>query len=243
MYQSSDLIMRTGALIAVLEKIAPPERALESDAGRIGLIVEGREEVGAVACALDATPDSVAAAARAGAGFLVVHHTPLYTPATSVRGYTARVLRTILAADMNLYVMHTNFDRATDGVNTALAEVLGLRNILPMDMGVVGDCTLPLAAMVERLDCPVRVYGNPDPLDTLAVVGGSGFTPDLLNAAAAMGADAFLSAELKHATLLSSPIPCIEGTHYALESPGMRRLAERMGWLYVDTPPRLATLP
>jgi dinuclear metal center YbgI/SA1388 family protein len=243
MYRSQDLIMRIGALIAILEKIAPTERALESDAGRIGLIVEGREEVGTVACALDATPDSVAAAARAGAGLLVVHHTPLYTPATSVRGYTARVLRTILAQDMNLYVMHTNFDRAAEGINTALADLLGLRNVLHMDMGIVGDCTMSLAEMVQRLECPVRVYGNPDPLDALAVVGGSGFAPDLLDEAVAIGADAFLSAELKHATLLSSPIPCIEGTHYALESPGMRSLAERMGWLYVDTPPRLATLP
>ena len=235
--------MRIGALIAALEKIAPTERAEESDTGRIGLIVEGREEVGVVACALDATPDSVHAAARAGAGLLVVHHTPLFTPATTVHGYTARVLRALLSADMNLYVMHTNFDRAAEGINTTLADLLGLRNILHMDLGIVGDCTLTLTEMVGRLACPVRVWGNPDPLQKLAVVGGSGFTLELLSEAVAMGADAFLSAELKHAVLLAAPLPCIEATHYALESPGMRRLAERLGWLYVDSPPPLATLP
>lgn len=243
MWPNPDLIMYIGALIAAMEKIAPAERAMESDAGRIGLIVEGREDFDVVACALDATPDSVREAVRAGAGLLVVHHTPLYAPVTSIRGYTARVLRPLLAADMNLYVLHTNFDRAADGINTALAVLLGLRNILHMDMGVVGDCTLTLSGMVEKLDCPVRIWGNPVPLEKLAVVGGSGFTLDLLDEAVAMGADAFLSAELKHAVYRASPLPCIEATHYALESPGMRRLAERMGWLYIDCPPVLTTLP
>jgi putative NIF3 family GTP cyclohydrolase 1 type 2 len=219
------------------------ERALDSDAGRIGLIIEGREEVGVVACALDATPDVVEQAARAGAGLLVVHHTPLYTPVTSVRGYTARILHAVLAADMNLFVMHTNFDRVQEGINTALAEQLGLRNLLYMDTGIVGDCTLSLREMVQRLGCAVRVYGDIRGLEKLAVVGGSGFSTELLEEAAAMGADAFLSAELKHAVLLASPLPCIEATHHALESPGMRRLAERMGWLYFDSPPALMTLP
>ncbi len=36
-----------------------------------------------------------------------------------------------------------------------------------------------------------------------------------------------------------APIPCIESTHYALESPGMRALAGRMGWTYIDDPPYL----
>jgi putative NIF3 family GTP cyclohydrolase 1 type 2 len=78
------------------------------------------------------------------------------------------------------------------------------------------------------------VYGKIDHLEELAVVGGSGFDPALLDEAAVMGADAFLSAELKHHVMLAAPIPCIESTHAALEAPGMRRLAERMHWEYID---------
>lgn len=72
--------------IAALEQVAPPELAEEYDAGRIGLVVEGREEIGTVCCALDATQKVVDAAARAGADMLVVHHTPLWSPVTAVRG-------------------------------------------------------------------------------------------------------------------------------------------------------------
>ncbi len=60
---------------------------------------------------------------------LVVHHTPLWTPVTALTGQIAALMRALLAADMNLYVMHTNFDHAPEGVNDALAELLSLKDI------------------------------------------------------------------------------------------------------------------
>ena len=57
---------------------------------------------------------------------LVVHHTPLWTPLTSLTGTTAALMRDVLSAGMNIYVMHTNFDHAEKGVNDALAELLSL---------------------------------------------------------------------------------------------------------------------
>ncbi|HMK15644.1 MAG TPA: Nif3-like dinuclear metal center hexameric protein, partial [Methanomicrobiales archaeon] len=65
-------------LIRDLEQAAPPELADPEDAGRIGLIIEGREEVGTGCAALDVTPRTVAKAVEAGAEILVVHHTPLW---------------------------------------------------------------------------------------------------------------------------------------------------------------------
>ena len=46
-----------------------------------------------------------------------------------------------------------------------------------------------------------------------------------------------LSAELKHSVARASPLPCLESTHYALEAPSMRDLADREGWIYLDDPP------
>ena len=71
----------------------------------------------------------------------------------------------------------------------------------------------------------------------LAIVGGSGFDIDLIYEAVSLGADTFLSAELRHSVYRSSPIPLLESTHYALEAPAMRVLAERKGWCYIDDPP------
>ena len=231
-------------VIAALKQVAPPELAEEYDAGRIGLVVEGREEIGTVCCALDATQKVVEAAVRAGADLLVVHHTPLWSPVTAVRGPTSRLLRTLLAAEMNLYVMHTNFDHAEGGVNDVLAARLGFTGVERMAAGLVGDCSLDAEEIARRLPGGgIRVYGEVGTIRRLAVVGGSGFDSDLIREAVGLGAEAFLSAELKHSVVRASPIPCLEATHYALEAPAMEALASRMGWHYIPDPPHVVVVP
>ncbi len=98
-----------------MERIAPPRSGGGVRLDRIGLVVEGRPEWKSVCCALDATQGVVAYAAAAGDDVLVVHHTLIWHPVTAVRGEMSRLLRAILAAGMNLYVMHTNFDRVPAG--------------------------------------------------------------------------------------------------------------------------------
>ena len=230
--------------VTAMEQVAPPELAEEYDAGRIGLIVEGRSDLGTVCCALDATQRVVEAAVAAGADMLVVHHTPLWNPVTAVRGPTARLLRSLLSSGMNLYVMHTNFDHAEGGVNDVLAARLGLQRTERMTAGLVGDCTLNAEEIARRLPGGgIRIYGEVSTIRRLAVVGGSGFDPDLIQEAARLGADAFLSAELKHSVARASPIPCLEATHYALEAPAMEALASRMGWHYIPDPPHVVVVP
>jgi dinuclear metal center YbgI/SA1388 family protein len=235
--------MHVRAFTEEMERLAPPACAEEFDEGRIGLIVEGKKEITTICCALDATPAVVKAAVAARAQMLVVHHTPLWTPVTSLTGATAALMRDVLGAGLNVYVMHTNFDHAETGVNDALAELLGLKETAPMTLGLVGDCSLSLKEIARLLDCPLRAWGNVSRPKRLAVVGGSGFDLSFMNEAKALGADTFLSAELKHSVYRSAPLPCIEATHYALEAPAMRRLAARKGWLYIEDAPLLHTVP
>ncbi len=230
--------------IAAMERIAPPELAEDFDDGRIGLVVEGKEEIGTVCCALDATQRVVDAAVLACADMLVVHHTPLWNPISAVRGPLSHLLRTLLSTGTNLYVMHTNFDRAEGGVNDLLAARLGLSRTERMTVGLVGDCSLDANEIARRLSGGgIRVYGETGTIRRLAVVGGSGFDPDLIREAVDLGAEAFLSAELKHHVARASPIPCLEATHYALEAPAMEALASRMGWHYIPDPPHVVVVP
>lgn len=235
-------IMHIDQFIRTMERIAPGDLAEEYDEGRIGLVVEGAREIGTVVCALDATPRVVDAAIASGADMLVVHHTPLWHPITRIEGRCAALLRRLLSTDTNVYVMHSNFDRAAGGINDALAGLLELQDVEHMTLGVVGACEITPDEIVRRLGGGARVYGTMETPGSLAVVGGSGFDPDLIDEAAEWGADAFLSAELKHSVALASPLPLIESTHYALESPGMRQLAMRMGWEFIPDPPRMVTL-
>ena len=237
------LYMQMRAFAEEMEALAPPALAEEFDAGRIGLIVEGRPEIEKVCCALDATPAVVRQAVASGADMLVVHHTPIWTPLTAITGPTASLMREILAGGLNVYVMHTNFDHAAGGVNDALAELLGLSDCEPMFLGMVGTCTLPLPEISRRLGGNLRIWGNLLSCRRLAIVAGSGFDPALMAEAQQLGADAFLSAEMKLPIARAAPIPCIESTHYALEAPAMKRLSGLRGWQYIDDPPLISLCP
>lgn len=231
--------MDIGAFIREMKQIAPPELAELWDANRIGLVIEGRDEIERVCCALDATPAVVAGAIALDADMIVVHHTPLWEPVTRVGGPLMPLLRSFLAAGIGLYVMHTNFDRAPGGVNDVLASLLSVTGTEPMTTGLIGTCHLSPAEIRDRLGSPVLVWGHIDRIQRIGLVAGSGFDPLLIAEAAALGADAFLSAELKHAVFRNSPLPCIVATHYALETPGMQALAARMGWKFIDDPPQV----
>ena len=230
------------AFILDMERLAPPALAEEFDAGKIGLVVEGKQEIQNVCCALDATPEVVRQAVLAGADMLVVHHTPLWTPVTSLTGHTAELMRKVLSADMNVYVMHTNFDRAAGGVNDALSELLSLQDIIPMTLGNIGTCTISTEEISRRLGGNLRVWGEGREIQRLALVAGNGFDPLIISEAAELGADAFLSSEMKHSVARAAPIPCLESTHYALEAPAMQRLSERMDWQFIADPPQLRHL-
>jgi dinuclear metal center YbgI/SA1388 family protein len=235
--------MHVRAFIEEMEHLAPPSLAEDFDTGKIGLVVEGRPEIFRVCCALDATPLVINKAILASADMLVVHHTPLWTPVTSMTGRLAGLMRALLSAEMNLYVMHTNFDRAPEGVNDALAELLSLRDVIPMSLGCIGTSSLSAAEISQRLGGHIRLWGEGKNFNRLAIVAGSGFDPALLEEAKEKGADVFLSSEMKHSVARIAPLPCIETTHYALEAPAMQRLAGRKGWQYIEDPPLQKIIP
>ena len=234
--------MDVDVFIAEMERLAPPELAEDFDTGKIGLIVEGKNTVKTICSALDATPAVVKRAIANNADMLVVHHTPLWSPVTSLTGPLASLMRDILSHDLNIYVMHTNFDRAGFGVNDCLSELLSLKNTEPMTLGLTGDCSLSVPEIASRIGGPIRVWGKIRSPKRLAVVGGSGFDLSFMYGAKVLGADAFLSAELKHSVYRASPLPCIEATHYALEAPAMERLAQKKGWTYIADPPMISVI-
>ncbi|MDD3976981.1 Nif3-like dinuclear metal center hexameric protein [Methanomicrobium antiquum] len=229
-------------LIDYLNIIAPPELSEDFDEGRIGLIVEGRKNIEKIACALDATEYTVSEAVKAKADILIVHHTPIWNPVTKISGNLKSILKTSLKADLNIFVMHTNFDHADEGINHALAEILNLENREKLSLGILGRCCLNVDELSKILGGNIRIYKNPGKIEKLAVAGGSGFDTELIKEAELKGADAYLSSELKHSVLLSAGIPLIESTHYALESPGMKALAKREGWIFIEEKPHLKTV-
>lgn len=226
-------------IIRMLEGLAPPDLAEPFDSGRIGLIVEGKPKITKICTCLDVTPAVVQAAIKMKADILIAHHTPIWNPLTSIGGSDARLLSKILSNELNIYVMHTNWDHAIGGVNDILADILGLTDTVSMSLGLVGSVTKNLKEIAEILHAPLRVWGDISNPKRLAIAAGSGFDIEIIKEAEKLGADAYLSAELRHSVYRSSPILLLESTHYALESPSMRVLAQNNGWDYLDDPPML----
>ncbi|TAM87298.1 MAG: Nif3-like dinuclear metal center hexameric protein [Jatrophihabitans sp.] len=95
------------------------------------------------------------------------------------------------------------------------------------------DFTAHAARVLPRTAWGVRAAGDPDrPVRTVAVCGGSGAS--LVEQARAAGADAFLTADLKHHLVVEAVtergdgLALVDAAHWATEAPWLDALAERL---------------
>jgi dinuclear metal center YbgI/SA1388 family protein len=238
-------------VLAALDARYDPALAESWDA--VGLVCGDPDEpVGRVLFAVDPTSAVVDELIETGAQLLVTHHPLLLTP---VHGVPAddpkgRLVHRLIRAGAALFVAHTNADRAREhGVNDALAAVLGLRDAVPLapsdadpraGLGRVGELPAPrtlrefaahAAAVLPATVGGVRVSGDPErTVRRVAVCGGSGGS--LADAAAAAGADVFLTSDLKHHPVSEAaevPGPAlVDVAHFATEWPWLPVAAEAL---------------
>jgi len=236
--------MKLNSLIGQLELIAPIELASPSDEGKIGLVLRGSETVDKIAVALDPTLKVIKRAVDSKADILITHHTLIWTPLTNIPVSIKKQLKLALEYDLSLYVLHTNYDAAQGGINDVLADLLALKNVCEIGIGRMGNVeaisTSDFAKFVSsKLKSGVQYVGD-NTIRKVVVVGGGAFSY-AIGAALEVGADALVSAELKHNIVRQAEgkISLIDGTHYGTEAPAMRILAERLHAEYIDDPPKL----
>ena len=229
-------------ILTVLRGMAPEETALAGDP--VGLLIgtEDDQPVGKVGVCLDATPEAAQRAADQGVALVVAHHPLIYHPLRRLDDSpVARAVATLVKGDIALYAMHTNWDRAPDGINDTLASLLEIadaRPFTPDGLPRIGDLTLPRPAsdfirFVETtLECAgtssLRVNNVPGSrmVSRVAVCGGAGafLAGDVL----AGGADAYVTSDVRHHEFLDAAargLPLLDAGHDATETPGMRALA------------------
>jgi dinuclear metal center YbgI/SA1388 family protein len=121
-------------LLAVLDRAYPARLAESWDSG-VGLTCgDPAATVRAVLLAVDVDAAVVAEAEELGVDVLLTHHPLLFRPVQSVAANTpkGRLLHRLIRAGIAHVAAHTNADRAVGGVNDALAEALGLRDMRPL---------------------------------------------------------------------------------------------------------------
>jgi dinuclear metal center YbgI/SA1388 family protein len=226
-------------LIGVLERLAPPDLAEPFDVGKIGLSLDGRDNITKVAVSLDPSLYAVQQAVLANADILVTHHPLIFNPITTIPRNLSRILDIAISNHLALYSMHTNYDKANNGINDALATTLGLKDITKLDLGSIGRIKPTNAEefakfVGEKLDTYVKIFGDTIIcIENVMVMGGSCFRNEYIDLAHRLNIDAFISGDLMHHVMkyaedVGRDICLIDATHYATEIPGMKSLRDRI---------------
>ena len=214
--------MKIKNIVDYTREIAPFETAAEWD--NIGLLVgDENADVMRVLLALDITNEVVNEAREKGCGLIVSHHPVIFDPLRALA--PADPVYSLAKNDIAALCLHTNLDRAERGVNTALAEALGLKNITlyPECFLAVGETDREYGAdkyaalIKERLGAPSVRYTDGRVSRVAVSSGGGGEGVEL---SAEYGFDAFVTGELKHHQYLYAKqhrIATFDAGHFSTE--------------------------
>ena len=235
--------MTVRELYAFLEEKMP--RSLSCDWDNDGLMVcpDDTREVRRVLVALDITAAVAEQAIKEGYDLVVSHHPLIFHPLKAVAPGEATVNKVIrlLTSGISAMSFHTRLDAVAGGVNDVLANAIGLQNVVPFgkdgeEIGRIG--TLPTAMVLKDFAALVKkVTGAPyvqisdagKLVSRVAVLGGGGAGES--GAAAAAGADTYLTGDLRHDQLTEAPergMNMIAGGHFFTENLVCNRICEML---------------
>ncbi|MDM4761961.1 Nif3-like dinuclear metal center hexameric protein [Galbitalea sp. SE-J8] len=200
-------------VLAAVERLWPVAGAEGWDAP--GLVSgDAAAEVHRIRLVVDVTADTVADALDAGADLVLAHHPLLLRGVTTVREstYKGAMLARLIRGGVALLTAHTNADVVATGTSAVLARLIGLEATVPIvgsdsvGLGRVGALAqpVPLGGLAARIGevLPataggIRVAGEYGrEVRTVAVCAGAG--DSLLEHPAVLGADAYVTADLRH---------------------------------------------
>lgn len=213
------------------------------DYGPQGLQIEGREQVNKVVGMVDAQLPCLEAALGHGADMLLVHHGIFWGPTQTLAGSFGRLVRTYMAAEINLYAAHLALDaHAEVGNNAELARRLGLEvqerfaPVNGVNLGVIATAhhEAKLDYLVDRFEQnvgPLKLVQAHGPrlVNKVAILSGAGARE--IGIAAALGCDTYITGETSHAEFYAAQnagLNVIYGGHYTTETVGVQCLGEHL---------------
>ena len=193
-----------------LNIIAPFVTAEEWD--NCGLLIGSyKKEVKKIYIALDVTDAVLEDAIDFGADLVITHHPMIFNPVSQV--LEDSLVYKAVKSGMSFIASHTCLDKAEGGVNTCLANAVGIKNLKTSEndeflkFGEIEPCTAEEFAKKIKgaLGGAVSFTDSGKTINTVALCSGSG--GDLVAEAKRIGADAFLTGEAKnHEYLYSTEI-------------------------------------
>ncbi len=121
--------MELSEITGYLDSVAPPDYQESYD--NAGLIVGNvNMEITSALICLDSTEDVIDEAIRKGCNLVIAHHPIVFSGLKKFNGknYVERVVMKAIKNDVAIYASHTNLDNVIGGVNSKIAEKLGITN-------------------------------------------------------------------------------------------------------------------
>lgn len=244
--------------LTILQHITPDSLAEEWD--NVGLLVgDPAQEIQRALLALDPICSLIEQAASGQYDLVITHHPIIFRPLKAVRTDTpsGRFIAAATRNHISVIACHTNLDSIQGGVSDYLARSLGLRDSRPLvpsrkgcdldcGLGRIGNYATPLSATAFleqiRIACNppwiLEAGPRPDRVATVALCGGS--CSDFAETALNLGADVFVTAEVKHAAACwaaDAGLWLLDAGHFATEYPAillfrdtLRQQAASRGW-------------
>ncbi|MGX2953774.1 Nif3-like dinuclear metal center hexameric protein [Shewanella sp. JL219SE-S6] len=208
-----------------------------------GLQVEGKAEIRKIVTGVTACQALIDRAVEAGADALLVHHGFFWKNEPEVlTGMKQRRIKSLLLNDINLFGYHLPLDaHPMFGNNAELGRVLGViepEAVETVAQGLLWQGVLDspmtakdLSALLEQRlgQAPLHLDGGERNIQKLAWCTGG--AQDYIDAAAALGVDAFISGEASERTFHSAVeqgIHYFGAGHHATERFGIKALGEHL---------------
>ncbi len=232
--------MKMTEIIDVIENVAPLHLAAKWD--NCGMQVASlKQDVNTIALCLDPSPESIESAIAIGAEFILSHH-PLLMQGRlpSTVDHLHHAMRLLFKHNVALYAAHTSLDINPFGPVGWLGEKLNFQNAKVLEdvgelsngqragYGLVGDLDKAmdyqqlLGLLKQYLDLNTATVCGvmPSKIRRVAYCTGSGSS--LMQQAYSLGADIFITGDVKYHTALESPICTLDVGHHSLEEEMMR---------------------
>ena len=227
--------MKVKDILDIINNFAPFSLAYDWD--NVGLMCGKKDtEVSGICICLDASKEAIKKAIDENCNVVITHHPFIFRKIGNLNldSYFGEMVSMAIKNDISIISAHTNIDKAKNGINQKLAEIIGLKEIkvleedendLSSGMGRYGQLQSEMTFsefsiyINKKLNTSLRAIGSPDAkIKTVAVGGGS----CIESAAVAMqkGCDAFVTGDVKYHEALDfmrEGICIIDAGHYATE--------------------------
>lgn len=218
-------------IINFLEATFPPE--YKEDFDNIGLLAGRKDkDVSKVLLCLDANKNVVKEAIELSAELIITHHPVIFNPVKKVTDDSdfGEMLLSAIENKISIYSAHTNLDSAPGGITDTVCDKLGLVPFGNLEgaLGRIchaedGETAKTLCTKIKKefgVDTLYSTFEKDRAVKTVAVCngGGGGELPEI---AIELGADVYISGDLKHHELgmmkVNDNIDFIEMRHFDSE--------------------------